>query len=71
MAEVYRGNMELAQQAGKKETPIFNRGTLGATVEYGGLAVAAYQLFKLNPIGIAAGLGLWVGGRWIRHYNRT
>lgn len=56
---------EMAQ--GKKENVVFKREWVGAGAEVTGAVVAIWQLVKLNPIGVAAGLGLWIGGRWIRY----
>lgn len=53
-----------------KKGVIFERSKIGAVVEYGGLGVALWQLIKLNPVGVLTGLGVWVGGRWIRYSGK-
>lgn len=58
------------QPGQKKEHVVFKREWVGAGAEYGGLGVAAWQLLQLNALGIAAGLGLWVGGRWVRYSGK-
>lgn len=62
-----RPEQQLGQQ---KEKVVFKREWAGAAAEYGGLGVAAWQLIQLNALGVAAGLGLWVGGRWVRYSGK-